>query len=84
MENAYFDLCGEDSDTKEDTKDEAPRNAADLLSNDKHRFDIELESIGNREGLWNSQVARMIYRHIVSCKFAKSIEICSFCMDVVY
>jgi len=83
LENAFFELCGADCDQGEEESLEAsvPREAEDLLMDTKHRFDIELESIENREGLWNSQEARRIYRFMVSS--CTSLGFLALCLDLL-
>jgi len=79
LENAFFELCGGFTGMDESVR--TAEKVEDLLKNE-HRYEVELESIENKEGLWNSEESRMIFRKMIS-----SCTTCCFlalCLDLLY
>ena len=69
LEEAFFGFCGGLSGITEDSSSAQPEDcsAKELLSDEKQRFDIELESFGKAsKSLWNTEKTRNIFREIVA------------------
>lgn len=62
VENAFFDLIGGDYNKGGDAK----LSGKELLESPQKRDDIELESMNNASGLWNSFASRKVFIEIVS------------------
>ena len=68
LENAFFELTGGVFGNGEPIELDA-RSGKELLEDERYRLDIELESIGQVIGLWNSSETRKIFREVVSCEY---------------
>mmetsp|Transcript_27717 Transcript_27717/g.31999 ORF Transcript_27717/g.31999 Transcript_27717/m.31999 type:complete len:1553 (+) Transcript_27717:169-4827(+) len=79
LENALFDLTEVIDENNQN--DDVVINGRSLLDDEKFRFDIELESMGDVNGLWNSKEARSIFLELM--KTTESIGFLSLGLDLI-
>jgi hypothetical protein len=72
LESAFFELCGgfvKNEQENEIPLDNIKLSGRELLDDDAHRVEIELESIGQEiKGLWNSEGSRNIFLEMMKSK----------------
>lgn len=70
LEDALFEMCGGFKNEEIEHSDPA-LSGKELLENSVTRSDIELESsVQTINGLWNSRISRLVFREIISSKYA--------------
>lgn len=85
LESAFFELCGgfvKNEQENEIPLDNIKLSGRELLDDDAHRVEIELESIGQEiKGLWNSEGSRNIFLEMM--KNTTSVGFVALGLDLI-